>query len=283
MLNRTNLRLAVFMLLLGAVTSVPVWAGSAVVGSVAGSMNATVGGQALLPNTTIFSGDSLQVRDGVAVVSIGKESRVVLGRETTGSFFMEANEITLVLSQGNVSVLHATEAPAMRVKAEDVTVSSAAGFRSLGEVAMVNGAIVVTSKEGSLQVDDRGTPRTVTKGQTIVIAPKNRNKQGGGAGWGGGTTVFEVATLAAAGTGAVLAGFAISRADQATNAANAATLAANAATNAASTSNGSAAAAIAAANAATAAANAVGCALSAFENSLAQSSTYFPPTGLTCP
>jgi len=270
------MRVTLFALLLGAVASVPVLAGSAVIGSVAGSLNASVGGQVLLPNTTIFSGDSLQVRDGVAVISIGKESRVVLGRETVGSFLMDANVITFLLTQGNVSVLHATEAPVMRVKAQDVTVSPGAGFRSLGEIAMVNGAVVVTSKEGSLQVDDRGTARTVTQGQTMVIAPKNRNKQGGGAGWGGGVSVFQVATLGAATTGAILAGLSIAWADDATNAANSATLAANSA-------NATAAAAIAAANAAAAAANAVGCALSAFENSQGMASTYFPPTGFTCP
>ncbi|HUX09409.1 MAG TPA: hypothetical protein VMW51_02125, partial [Terriglobia bacterium] len=48
----------------------PVLAGSAAVGSVAGSRNATLSGEALVPNTTVFSGDNLQVRDGVAVVAL---------------------------------------------------------------------------------------------------------------------------------------------------------------------------------------------------------------------
>ena len=42
-------RLSLCLVLLGLVAAVPVFAGSAVVGSVAGSMNATVGGQTLLP------------------------------------------------------------------------------------------------------------------------------------------------------------------------------------------------------------------------------------------
>ncbi|HEV2382932.1 MAG TPA: hypothetical protein VG206_24465, partial [Terriglobia bacterium] len=53
--------------LLSALAAAPLYAGSAVVGSVAGSLNATVGGQALVPSTVIFSGDSLQVKDGAAV------------------------------------------------------------------------------------------------------------------------------------------------------------------------------------------------------------------------
>jgi len=85
------------------VATVPALAGSAVVGSVAGSTNATVGGQSLLPNTTIFSGDSLQVRDGVAVVAIGKSGRMVFGRDTVASFSRDASEVTVLLSQGTVS------------------------------------------------------------------------------------------------------------------------------------------------------------------------------------
>ncbi|HEY6293431.1 MAG TPA: hypothetical protein VI455_17910, partial [Terriglobia bacterium] len=61
------LRTLIRLLLLGVLAAAPVYAGSAVIGSVAGSLNATVGGQALLPNTVIFSGDSLQVKDGAAV------------------------------------------------------------------------------------------------------------------------------------------------------------------------------------------------------------------------
>jgi len=59
------------IVLVAALAVVPAFGGSAVVGSVAGSMNATLGGQALLPNTTVFSGDSLQVKDGAAVVVVG--------------------------------------------------------------------------------------------------------------------------------------------------------------------------------------------------------------------
>ncbi len=47
-----------------------VFAGSAVIGSVAGTMNAALGGHVLAPTATVFSGDSLQVSDDVAVVAI---------------------------------------------------------------------------------------------------------------------------------------------------------------------------------------------------------------------
>jgi len=241
-MKMTLLRFSFFMLMVGVVAAVPALAGSAVIGSVAGSMNATIGGQSLLPNTTIFSGDSLQVRDGVAVIAVGSNSRVIFGRDTVASFLKQSDEVTVLLTQGGVSVLHPTDGTPVRVKAGEISITPAAGFKTLGEVAMLNGSIVVTAKEGALQVDNRGEMKNVAKGQTIVLSPKTKdNKGAGGTGWGyTGSMALEVAILGAAGAGAVLGGIAMSRAgdaktaaSQAINAANAATTAANAATSSA--------------------------------------------------
>jgi len=251
-MRMTLLRFCLFMLVMGAVSTVPVLAGSAVIGSVAGSMNATIGGQSLLPNTTIFSGDSLQVRDGVAVVAVGNNSRVIFGRDTVASFLKESDEVTVLLTQGGVSMLHPTDGTPLRVKAGEISITPAAGFKTLGEVALLNGSIVVTAKEGSLQVENHGMTKQVAKGQTIVLSPKTRDtKGGGGAGWGSnGNLALDVAILGAAGTGAILAGVAMSRAGSAQSAANQAINAANAATSAANAANSSATTAISAATAA---------------------------------
>jgi len=249
-MKTTIVRLTFFALLVGAVATVPAVAGSTVVGSVAGSINASLGGQALLPNTTIFSGDSVQVRDGVAVIAVGNSSRVIFGRDTVASFLRDTNEVTVLLSQGGVSMIHPTDGTPMRVKAGEVSITPAAGFKTLGEVAMLNGSIVVTAKDGALQVEDHGATKNVAKGQTIVLTPKTADSKGGGAGWGGGNTALEVIMIGAAGTGAILAGVAMSRAGNATTAANEAVSAANAATSAANTANNTAAAAAAAAAAA---------------------------------
>ena len=215
-MKNTVLRLTLFALLMGAVATVPAMAGSAVIGSVAGSMNATVGGQSLLPNTTIFSGDSLQVRDGVAVIAVGNNSRVIFGHDTVASFLRDSNEVTVLLSQGNVSMLHPTDGSAVRVKAGDVSVTPAPGFKTLGEVAMLNGSIVVTAKDGALKVEDHGATKNVAKGQTIVLSPMTADDKKGGAGWGGsGDTAWHIALLGAAGAGAILAGIAMSRAGDA--------------------------------------------------------------------
>jgi pyruvate/2-oxoglutarate dehydrogenase complex dihydrolipoamide acyltransferase (E2) component len=286
--KNTILRVVLLSLLLGVVASVPALAGSAVIGSVAGSMNATVGGQSLLPNTTIFSGDSLQVRDGVAVVAVGNTSRMVFGRDTVASFLKDANEVTVLLSQGSVSMFHPNEGTSVRVKAGDVSVVPAAGFKTLGEVAMLNGSVVISAKEGSLQVNGRGTTKNVAKGQTIVIAPKTADaKKGTGNGWGGGGNGWDIAAVAAGGTAAVLAGVGISRANGAKNSADAATAAGNAATAAANTANASAQAALTAAQAATAAAAQAafeaGCTYNYVTNTGIPDSPYVPPTGQECP
>jgi hypothetical protein len=277
-MKNTVLRLTLFALLTGAVATVPAMAGSAVIGSVAGSMNATVGGQSLLPNTTIFSGDSLQVRDGVAVIAVGNNSRVIFGRDTVASFLRDSNEVTVLLSQGNVSMLHPTDGSAVRVKVADVSITPAPGFKTLGEVAMLNGTIVVTAKDGALNVEDHGATKNVAKGQTIVLTPMTADKKGG-AGWGGsGDTGWHIALLGVGGAAAILGGIAMSRAGDANTNAQAALAAANEAN---SNAAAAAAAASAAASSAAAAATTSECLLD-----FAQTGTYTSPIALpagSCP
>ncbi len=281
-----RLRLSLLVLLVGLVAAVPVFAGSAVVGSVAGTLNATVGGQTLLPNTTIFSGDSLQVRDGVAVVAIGQGSRMVFGRDTEASFLRDSKDVTVLLSKGNVSMFHPEDTVALRVKVGQVSVVPAAGFKTLGEIAMLNGAVVVTTKEGMLRVEGSGPAVTVAKGQSITLTPRTARapQAAGGAGAAriSSSTALQVASVAAGGTAAVVAAIAVSRAGDAKDAAAAAQTQASAAATAANNAN------TAAGNAATAAgnaadnANAVGCALNTFANEQGMPSPYTPPSGSSC-
>jgi len=283
---KTGFRIT-FLLLIAGLATMPVLAGSAVVGSVAGSMNATVGGQALLPNTTIFSGDSVQVRDGVAVLAVGNTGRMILGRDTVASFLRDSNAVTVVLSQGNVSVVHAADGTAMQVKAGAVSVAPAKGFKTLGEVAMLNGSVVISAKEGALDVSDHGMTKKVAKGQTIVIAPKAKDAAKGGGGWGGGgSEVLEIAAVGAGGVAAILAGIGISRSNDAKNAATEAITAANQATSAANAANTTAGNAVTAANAAQATAAQAefyaGCAYNTVTTG-SPDSPFVPPTGQPCP
>jgi hypothetical protein len=274
-----GVRVALIVLATALMAGVPLFAGSAVVGSVAGSMNATLGGQALAPNTTVFSGDSLQVKDGAAVVAIGQGSRLVFGRETVASFLRDAGEVTVLLGQGNVSMYQGQAGVGLRVKVGTVSVVPATGFKTLGEVAMVNGAVIVTAKEGKLRVEGNGPAVEVVKGKTITVNAKTARAPvpQGGAGAGVSTaTALQVGSIAAGGTSAVMSGVAISRAGDAKDAAAQANTTGASAVAAAQ-------AAQAAAVAAAQAANAAGCALNDFEISQGQASTYMPPTGYTCP
>jgi len=274
-------RFSLYLILLGMVAVAPVFAGSAVVGSVAGTMNATVGGQTLLPNTTLFSGDSLQVKDGVAVVALGNASRMVFGRDTVASFLRDSDEVTVLLDQGNVSVFHDVSGSSVRMKIGDVSVVPVSGFKTLGEVAMLNGTVIVTAKDGALRVDEgNGKVVNVAKGKTLTVTPQMKAPQGGGSAGrccgGGGGGIWPIVATGAAGAAAILAGVAVSRSGNAnTNASSAASEAAAAAA--------AAAAATSAASAATSTANSVGCALNVLANNEGEPSPYSPPSGYTCP
>ena len=283
--EKWRMRIALATVLGVALAVVPAFAGSAVVGSVAGSMNATIGGQALLPNTTIFSGDSLQVKDGAAVVAVGRGSRLVFGRETVASFLREAGEVTVLLGQGNVSLYQGQAGVNVRVKVGTVTVAPTGEFKTLGEIAMVNGAVVVTAKEGKLRVEGNGPAVEVVKGKTMMVSAKQaRSPQGGAAGAGAGagsgsagmtaTTALQIGSVAAGGTSTVMSGVAISRAGDARDAASAAN---STAADAASASNDAAAAAAAA----EAAANSAGCALDVVSVETGGTSV-FDPDGTIC-
>jgi hypothetical protein len=284
----TRLRDAVlavfFVLTIGIILSSSAFAGSAVVGSVAGSMNATVGGHEVVPNATIFSGDSLQVKEGVAVIAVGRGSRMVFGRESTVSFSREADSVTAVLGQGNVSVFYPDGGVGVRVKVGEVTIAPAKGFKTLGEVAMANGTIVVSTKEGLLRVEGNGPAVEVAKGKTVAVMPKKAAgaPQGGSGGHGHSVNGIEVATLGAAGVGAVLGGVAYHSANEARDNANSAIAAANAATAAANAATAAANAATDAANTAAANANMVGCALDQYAVNNDQASPYYPPEGYSC-
>jgi phosphohistidine swiveling domain-containing protein len=273
MKKKSVLRVTLFAILLGAVATVPAMAGSAVIGSVAGSSNATLGGQTLLPNTTIFSGDSLQVHDGVAVISVNNNNRVIVGRDTVASFLRDGNQVTVLLSQGNVSMLHPSEGAAVRVKVGSVSIAPAPGFKTLGEVAMLNGSIVVTAKDGALKVEDHGATKDVQQGQTMVLTPRTANHAGAASGgWGGGDTGWHVAILGAAGVAAVFSILAWNDAKDANTNSQSALNSSNAAASAA-------AAAASAANAAASAASAAALAAQCTQD-LAETGSYTSPVNL---
>jgi hypothetical protein len=190
------------------------------------------------------------------------------------SFLREAGEVTVLLGQGNVSVYQGQAGVGLRVKVGTVTVAPTGEYKTLGEVAMVNGAVVVRAKEGKLRVEGNGPAVEVVKGKTISIAAKPaRSPQGGAAGAGSGsagmtsTTALQIGSVAAGATSTVVSGVAISRSGDARDAATAADQTAADAVAAAQDAQ-------AAAEAAQAAAHSAGCALDVVSVSLGHESVY---------
>jgi len=89
----------------------------------------------------------------------------------------------------------------MQVKIGEVTIAPAKGFKTLGEVAMVNGAVVVTTKEGLLRVEGNGQAVEVAKGKTLVVTPKVARAPQGGAGGGHSGNGLAIAGLGVGGAG----------------------------------------------------------------------------------
>lgn len=283
--------------------------GAAAIGTIAGSLNATLGGAAIQPNKTLFSGDTLRVGDGAAVVATEQGSRVVLGRESAAEFLKGMGEVVVVLQQGNVSMYHPGSAGPLRVRLGACSVAPAKGFSTLGDVAMINGVAVVTAKQGALRVEKDGAAVLVGQGKTLTLsikagrAPQGAPSAGAGTptqvGGGSGKTMTWVGVGVGA-TGVVLGAIGISHGNSASNTANkalstattalstansAATAAESAATAAASASASALQAAQAAALAAETgllAANAVGCDLNTFANSEGKPSPYTPFKGFAC-
>jgi hypothetical protein len=266
---------------------VPAMAGSAAIGSLAGSRDATLGGQVAMANTTVFSGDSLHVRDGVAVVAMEAGSRMVFGRQTEASFLKEGGGVTVLLGAGDVSLYHPATGRGMAVKAGEISVEPAAGYKTLGEVAMLGGSVVVTTKEGLLKVERAGAVEEVAAGKTMRLpmttarapmpaAPAPALDLGGG-------NALEAGALGASTVAAILAGIGISRADNANNNALAANGTASVAASNAAAATSAANGATSSANAANSTANSVGCALNTLANEQGNASPYTPPAGSTCP
>jgi hypothetical protein len=261
---------------LGMLTPPHALGGSAAIGAIAGSLDATVGGEAIQPNTVVFSGDTLRVADGAAVVAMNTGSRVVLGQRTAASFLKGSDEIVVVLAKGNISIYHPGSAEPLRLRLGVLSVGPVKGFNTLGDVAMLNDMAVITAKEGMLRLEANGSPIEVRKGRTISVPVKvTRAPQGApsaGAGpppqhTGGSSSLLLWAGIGAGVVGATFGIIGYSNgnnaSDKANNALAASSAAASAAAGAATTAQAATTTALAATSAAVTATSAAATATSA--------------------
>ncbi len=151
--------------------SAPAFGASAAVGIVTMSTDATADGQQLLRDSTIFSGESVKVKDGVAAIALfGSRSQMVFGRGAVAMFLREPDRLTVLLRQGSVSVDQQDNHVLWRIKAGNIVIMPAQGFHTAGEVAVLQDSVVVTAREDSLRVEGDGRGIEVTKGKTVTFA-----------------------------------------------------------------------------------------------------------------
>ena len=187
--------------------------GEAAIGFVAGSADAMLSGEAVRAKTALFNGDSLRV-NSPTFVSLKDGGQVVLARDTAASFRETANEVTVNLDRGNLSLYHPQAGKGLKVQAGDISIEPAKGFKTQGEVAMANGQLTVTAKEGSMHVRGDGVSMVAQKGKTVRLTSKAARSSGAsaasaaGAAHGGG----HAATLGGLAAGAAGAGVGASKA-----------------------------------------------------------------------
>ncbi len=150
---------AVLMILLSS----PAWSAPNIVGTVASSQSATVQGTALIPGTTVFSGDTIEVGPrgtarialpGGAQVEVAENSRVRVSRASERTQF----EVT----RGGAIFRTSEQAP-VEVRLAEVTVRAASGSSAIGLVAMLNpNSAAVQSEKGELVVTTDYDSKTVT-------------------------------------------------------------------------------------------------------------------------
>ena len=226
-LQQRKVRTVLVLFMLGALASIPALGDSNVVGAVVAAMNASVGGVALMPGHTIFSGDELRVEYGMTLVTMGKGSRMVFGRDTAASFERKSSEVTALLERGSVSVYHPMDdLMPLRLEVGNLSIVPAEGFGTLGEVDVTGEGLVIKTAQGRLRVEADGSGQAfqVANGESVKLVPRTaaapqqqggaqphrRRKRGG----------FFWLPVGAAAAGGILAAVAVSNAGGANDAAN---------------------------------------------------------------
>ena len=234
---RKHCGLHVSLLMLAFLLAISVRAGSLPLGTIAGSVNASVGGEPIRPDTLVFSGDRLRVDDGAAVVALGQGGRLALGRETEASFLRGAKELEVVLERGSMSIYSPGFSDPLHVRLGTLSIRPLEGFKTLGDVALLGGMVVVTTKEGALKVEGAGRALDIGQGRTVTLSLKTaRTPQGApsaGAGappkQGGTSSLSQWVSVGAGAAGAIFGALALSHANSANDTANRALSASNSA------------------------------------------------------
>ncbi len=198
----------------------PAWcATNPVVGTAGPSEAATVRGAGLIPGTTLFSGDIVEVgARGDAALSFGRGSMARLSAETTLRLEKGDSRVAFELLRGRVAFRSSEQLP-VEARLADASIRSANGLAAVGVVAFRSPKVVVIwAQKGSLLVSTAHDARNVSlrEGESLEmrLQPQD-NKQGGGDSRAAGASApglshGQVVLIAiAAGGAAIGAGFAV--------------------------------------------------------------------------
>ena len=142
----------------------PAWcATNPVVGTAGPSQAATVRGAGLLPGTTLFSGDTVDVgARGDAALSFGRGSMARLGQETTLRLEKGDSRVAFELLRGRVAFRSSVELP-VEARLADASILPANGLAAVGVMAFRSPKVVViTAEKGALLVRTAHDARSVS-------------------------------------------------------------------------------------------------------------------------
>lgn len=162
----------------------PAWAATnPVVGMAGPSQEASVRGAGLLPGTTLFSGDIVQVgARGDAALSFGRGSMVRLSEETTLRLDKSDNRIAFELVRGRVAFRSSEQLP-IEAHLADANIRSANGLAAVGVMAFrTPKLVVVTAEKGSLLISTAHDAKNVSlrEGESVEMRLDAQQQGGGG-------------------------------------------------------------------------------------------------------
>jgi hypothetical protein len=136
------------------------------------SQIASVHGVDLLPGTTLFNGDIVQVgAHGDAALSFGRGSMARLGEETTLQLLKSDNRIAFELVHGRVAFRTSEQLP-VEARLADATIRSADGLAAVGVVGFRTPTMVVVSaQKGNLLLSTAHDSRSVSlkEGESVEM------------------------------------------------------------------------------------------------------------------
>lgn len=173
--------------LLTVLLACPAWTSPNVVGTTAASKAATVRGSALLPGSTIFSGDTIETgRQGSASISVTGGAQVRVGSESRIRLTRADEKARLELTRGRAAFRVSNGAP-FEARFADATLRPASGDAAVAFINMTGErTALIAAEKGAWVVSTAHDAKSVTlresEGVEVTLAPAPPAPQAGSTG-----------------------------------------------------------------------------------------------------